>query len=587
MPTSRAKLNRAALPFALLVAVALLGWILWSLRDWQPEISEINHTQAAHEFDVIIRGGTIYDGSGGEPFVADVGIRQQVIIVVGDMSDSVADVDIDATGLAVAPGFVNVLSWAVESLIEDGRSLSDLKQGVTLEVFGEGWSMGPLNEAMKQETVERQSDVQFDVAWTTLGEYLDHLVERGISTNVASFVGATTVRIHELGYEDRPPTDEELERMKALVRTAMEEGALGVGSSLIYAPAFYADTDELVELSRAAAEYGGVYITHMRSEANRLEEAVDEVITIAREAEIDAEIYHLKAAGEENWPKMVRVLAQIESARADGLGITADMYTYTAGATGLNAAMPPWVQEGGLDSWIERLRDPETRARVVQEMRTPTDDWENLLLLAGTAERVVLSAFKNDDLKHLTGKTLAEVAEMRGTSPEETAMDLVIEDGSRVGAVYFLMSEDNLELQMKRPWVSFGSDEASLAPEGVFLESNPHPRAYGNFARLLGPYVRERGVISLAEAVRRLTSLPAENLNLKNRGRLAEDYFADIVVFDPQTIADRATFDEPHQLAIGVHHVFVNGTQVLRDGEHTGAMPGQVVRGPGWVGHGE
>lgn len=581
MPTSRARLNRAVLPFALLVSVVLLAWIFWKLKD-----ADMPVTESANHYEVIVRGGTIYDGSGGEPFVGDIAIRHERVAEIGDLPDLTADLEIDATGLAVAPGFVNVLSWAVESLIEDGRSLSDLKQGVTLEVFGEGWSMGPLNEAMKVETVERQSDVKFDVTWTTLGEYLDHLVKRGISTNVASFVGATTVRIHELGYEDRAPTGEELERMKALVRAAMEEGALGVGSSLIYAPAFYADSDELVELSRAAAEYGGVYITHMRSEANRLEEAVDEVITIAREAEIDAEIYHLKAAGEENWPKMERVLAQIESARAEGLGITADMYTYTAGATGLNAAMPPWVQEGGLEAWTERLRDPETRARVAEEMRTATDEWENLLLLAGTAERVILSAFKNDDLKHLTGKTLAEVAELRGTSPEETAMDLVVEDGSRVGAVYFLMSEDNLELQMKQPWVSFGSDEASLAPEGVFLQSNPHPRAYGNFARLLGRYVHERGVISLAEAVRRLTSLPAENLKLEGRGRLEEGYFADVVVFDPETVADRATFDEPHQLAVGVRHVFVNGTSVLRDGEHTGATPGRVVRGPGWVGHG-
>lgn len=578
--SQRARLNRAALPFALLVAAGLL---LWIFRDGIPGSSP-TETHDAEAYDVIVRGGTIYDGSGDDPFVGDLGVRGDRVAAIGDLSGATADAEIDASGLAVAPGFINMLSWAVESLIEDGRSLSDLKQGVTLEVFGEGWSMGPLNDDMKRETVERQSDVKFDVTWTTLGEYLDHLVERGISTNVASFVGATTVRIHEVGYEDRPPSDEELERMKALVRGAMEEGALGVGSSLIYAPAFYADTAELIELSRAAAEYGGLYITHMRSEANRLEEAVDEVISIAREAGIDAEIYHLKAAGEDNWPKMERVLAQIESARSEGLGITADMYTYTAGATGLDAAMPPWVQEGGYEAWAERLRDPATRSRVATEMRTATDEWENLLLLAGTAESVVLSAFKNDELKHLTGKTLAEIAEMRGTSPEEAAMDLVVEDGSRVGAVYFLMAEDNLELQMKQPWVSFGSDEASLAPEGVFLKSNPHPRAYGNVARLLGHYVRDRGVISLAEAVRRLTSLPAENLNLRHRGRLAEDFFADIAVFDPTTVADHATFDEPHQLAVGMRHVFVNGTQVLRDGEHTDAMPGRVVRGPGWVG---
>jgi len=539
------------------------------------------------QYDVILRGGTIYDGSGGPPFVGDVAIRGDSIVAVGDIGRASAATEIDVTGLAVAPGFINMLSWATESLIEDGRSLSGIKQGVTLEIFGEGSSMGPLNEAMKQEMLEQQGDIKYEIPWTTLGEYLEHLVERGISTNVASFIGATTVRVHEIGYEDRPPTPEELERMRALVRQAMEEGALGVGSSLIYAPAFYAKTDELIELARVAAEYGGMYISHMRSEGNRLLEAVDELITIAREANIPAEIYHLKAAGVENWPKIDEVIAKVEAARAEGLRITANMYTYTAGATGLDAAMPPWVQEGGLQQWKARLQDPQIRARLRREMTTPTDEWESLYLLAGSPEQVILVGFKQDSLKYLTGKTLAEVARMRGKSPEETAMDLVVQDDSRVETVYFLMSEDNVKKQIALPWMSFGSDAGSLAPEGVFLKSNPHPRAYGNFARLLGKYVREEKVIPLEEAVRKLTTLPAENLKLRRRGALRPGYFADVVVFDPATITDHATFENPHQLATGMVHVFVNGVQVLRDGEHTGAKPGRVVRGPGWKGWAE
>ena len=538
----------------------------------------------SERYDVILRGGTIYDGSGGPPFVGDVAIRGDSIVAVGDVGRASAATEIDVAGLAVAPGFINMLSWATESLIEDGRSLSGIKQGVTLEIFGEGESMGPLNEAMKQEMLEQQGDIKYAIPWTTLGEYLEHLVERGVSTNVASFVGATTVRIHEIGYEDRPPTPEELERMRALVRQAMEEGALGVGSSLIYAPAFYAKTDELIELARVAAEYGGMYISHMRSEGNRLLEAVDELITIAREANIPAEIYHLKAAGVQNWPKIDEVIAKVEAARAEGLRITADMYTYTAGATGLDAAMPPWVQEGGLQQWKARLQDPRIRARLRREMTTPTDEWESLYLLAGSPERVILVGFKQDSLKYLTGKTLAEVARMRGKSPEETAMDLVVQDDSRVETVYFLMSEDNVKKQIALPWMSFGSDAGSLAPEGVFLKSNPHPRAYGNFARLLGKYVREEQVIPLEEAIRKLTTLPAENLKLRRRGALRPGYFADVVVFDPATISDQATFENPHQLATGMVHVFVNGVQVLRDGEHTGAKPGRVVRGPGWKG---
>ena len=533
------------------------------------------------KYDVIIRHGAIYDGGGGKPFVGDVAIKADHVAKLGELGQATADVEIDAKGLAVAPGFINMLSWATESLLYDGRSQSDLRQGVTLEVFGEGWSMGPLNEAMRAEMIRMQGDVKFDVAWTTLAEFLEHLQRRGVSTNVASFVGATTVRIHVLGYADRPPNAAELERMKGLVRQAMQQGALGVGSSLIYAPAFYADTHELVELCKAAAEYDGMYVSHIRSEGNRLLESVDEFLQIAREAGIRSEIYHLKAAGEANWPKLDRVIAKIEQARQNGLEITADMYTYTAGGTGLNAAMPPWVQEGGLDRWIERLRDPKIRARVIEEMKTPTDKWENLLLAAGSPERVLLVGFKNESLKPLTGKSLAEIARQRGLSPEETAINMVIEDGSRVDTIYFFMDEANVKKKIALPWVSFCSDSESMAPEGPFLKSNPHPRAYGSFARLLGKYVREEQVIPLEAAIHRLSGLPAANLRLADRGRLKEGYFADVVIFDPTTIADHATYAEPHQYATGVKHVFVNGRQVIRDGEHTGAKPGRAVWGAG------
>jgi N-acyl-D-amino-acid deacylase len=536
----------------------------------------------ATEYDIIIRNGAIYDGSGGDPMIGDVAIKGDTLAAIGPLENAIARLEIDAEGLAVAPGFINMLSWANESLIEDGRSQGDIRQGVTLEVFGEGWSMGPLNEKMKAAETEQQGDIKFDIEWTTLAEYLDYLTARGISPNVASFVGATTVRIHEIGYEDRPPAPEELERMRGLVARAMEDGALGVGSSLIYAPAFYARTDELIELARVAAGYDGLYISHIRNEGNQLLEAVDELITIAREAGIRAEIYHLKAAGQANWSKLETVFEKVEVARADGLSISADIYTYVAGATGLDAAMPPWVQEGGYDAWAERLKNPATRRRLQREMSTPTNDWENLYLAAGSADKVLLVGFKNEALKPLTGKTLAEVAAMRGTSPEETAMDLVIEDGSRVGTVYFIMAEENIRKKIAQPWVSLGSDAGSIAPEGVFLKSNPHPRAYGNFARLLGKYVREEKVISLSEAIRKITSLPATHLKIERRGMLKMGHFADVVVFDPETIQDHATFDQPHQYATGVHHVFVNGVQVLKDSEHTGATPGQVVRGPGW-----
>lgn len=533
-------------------------------------------------FDLVIRGGTVYDGSGGKPLQADVGIRGDTISAIGDLSRADSRKTLDARGMAVAPGFINMLSWATESLLEDGRSQSDIRQGVTLEVFGEGWSMGPLSESMRRDEIKSQGDIKFQIRWTTLQDYLEHLERRGISPNIASFVGATTLRIHALGYQNRPPNAEELGRMRTLLRREMEGGALGVGSSLIYAPAFYAGTQELVELCKVAAQYDGVYISHIRSEGNQLLESIDELITIARESNIAAEIYHLKAAGRENWPKLDQVIGKVEAAREEGLRITADMYTYTAGSTGLNATMPPWVQEGGFERWRDRLRDPATRQRVAEEMRTPTDAWENLLLMAGSADKVLLSGFKNPDLKHLTGQSLAAVARQRGKSPEETAMDLIIEDNSRVECVYFLMSEENVKRNIALPWVSFCSDSASLSPEGVFLKSNPHPRAYGSFARLLGKYVRDEQVIPLEAAIHKLTKLPATNLGLRRRGELAPGYFADLVLFDPGQVQDRATYENPHQFAIGIRDVFVNGVQVLRDGEHTGAKPGRVVRGPGY-----
>ena len=537
------------------------------------------------DYDVIIRGGSVYDGSGASPIVADVGIVGDTVAIVGDLNGATARQEVRAAGLAISPGFINMLSWATETLIVDGRSESDIRQGVTLEVFGEGRSMGPLNAQMKAEMVAQQGDLSFDVPWTTLGEYLEHLVDRGVAPNVASFVGATTVRVHELGYEDRPPTAGELDRMRALVRQAMEEGALGVGSALIYA-AFYADTRELVELAKVASTYGGMYTSHIRDEGNRFMEAVDEIFRIAREAEIRAEIYHFKVKGPHNWSKLDEVIGRIEWARAEGLGVTANVYLYRAGSTGLNTAMPPWVQEGGLGPWIERLSDPAIRSRVAREMLEPGLGWNNNLELSGSADNVLLVGFRSETLKPLIGKTLAAVAQMRGTSIPETAMDLVVEDKSRVSAVYFMMAEENLRKKVGLPWVSFGSDGGSMAPEGVFLRSSPHPRTYGNFARLLAKYVRDDGVIPLEEAVRRLSALPAENLRLARRGRLLPGYYADIVVFDPGRIQDHASYDDPHRYVIGVEHVFVNGVQVLDRGEHTGALPGQVVRGPGWKGWG-
>lgn len=528
--------------------------------------------QKTPEFDIVIRGGILYDGTGGAPVEGDIGVLGDRIAAVGDLDGRLGHREIDASGLAVAPGFINMLSWANESLIEDGRSLSEIHQGVTLEVMGEGFSMGPLNEEMKQEVRERQNDIRYDIEWTTLGEYLLFLEDKGVATNVASFVGASTVRVHEMGYEDRDPTPEELERMQDLVRQAMEEGAVGVASSLPYIPAPFSSTEELVALASAAAEYDGMYISHIRNEGDTIFEALDEFVRIVREAPARGEIYHLKMSHKRNWAKMDEVIARIEAARAAGLAVTADIYTYHASSTGLNYDFPSWVMEGGHDEFVARLRDPAMRQRVVDEAEMiPPED-------------ILLVSFRNEELRPLTGKTLAEVSRMRSTSPVVTAMDLIVEDDSRIGTVRFTMDEDNVRRKIALPWVSFCSDSASMAPEEPFTNDQPHPRAYGSFARLLGKYVREEGILSLEEAVYRLSGFPAFNLRLVDRGRLAPDYFADIVVFDPQTVIDRATFEEPHQLATGVQHVFVNGEQVLRDEQHTGAMPGRFVKGPGYTG---
>ena len=532
-------------------------------------------------YDVIIRGGTVYDGTGSAGRRADVGIRGDRIATVGDLTGSQATMVSDATGLAVAPGFINMLSWSTDSLIADGRSQGEIRQGVTTEIFGEGSSMGPLTDAMKKRAIEQMGDIKYDITWTTLSEYLTGLERRGVSANVASFIGATTIREHVIGLEDRKPTPAQLDEMRALVRKEMEAGALGIGSSLIYAPAFYASTEELIELCKVAVQYRGKYISHMRSEGNRLIEAVQELIRISREAGIPAEIYHLKAAGRANWPKMDQVIEMIQKAQSEGLKITADMYTYEAGATGLDASMPPWVLDGGYDAAYKRLADPETRTKIAAAIRTPGNDWENLFLAAGSPDRVLLVEFKSDALKPLTGKTLAEAARLRGEDPVDTIMNLVLEDHSRVGTVYFMISEDNIRKEIRLPWVSFGSDASSMAPEPPFTKSATHPRAYGNFSRLLGKYVRDEKVIPLEEAVRRLSGLPATNLELDRRGFLREGMFADVVVFDPATIADRATFEKPHQYAVGMRQVFVNGTQVLKDGEHTGAKPGRALWGLG------
>ncbi|WP_394805275.1 N-acyl-D-amino-acid deacylase family protein [Kordiimonas aquimaris] len=552
----------------------VIGAVTWFIYD---------RSAPTIQYDLIIANGTVYDGSGGSPYTANVAVSKDRIVAIGDIDPKRSNLVIDASGMAVAPGFINVLSWATESLLVDGRSQGDIRQGVTTEVFGEGSTMGPINAEMRREMIERQGDLKFDVAWTSFGDYLMHLEQKGISPNVASYLGATTVRINVLGYEDRHATPAELSRMQEIVAEAMEEGALGIGSSLIYAPAAYANTEELIALMQTASRYGGGYISHMRSEGDRFEEAVDELISIARATDAPAEIYHLKAAGKSNWHKMDRVIEKVEAARAEGLKITADMYSYVAGATGLDAMMPPWVQEGGFSEWSKRLQDMSLRPRLIEEMSSP-QDWENLYLAAGSADKVLLTGFKSATLKPLTGKSLAEVAQMRGKSPEETAIELVIEDGSRVGTAYFIMSEENLRKKVQLPWVSFGSDAGSYTVAEPFTLSGTHPRAYGNFARVFAKYVREDQVLSVEEAVRKMTSLPAANMQLRERGSLKAGYFADIVIFDPTTIQDHATFDDPHQYSTGVSEVFINGVHVLKNGEHTGSTPGRVLRGPGWTG---
>jgi len=533
--------------------------------------------RAAH--DVVIRSGTIYDGSGGAPFAGDVAIDGDRIVATGKISER-GGIEIDAAGFAVAPGFINMLSWATTSLIADGRSQSDIRQGVTLEVFGEGWSLGPVNETMRREQTEQQGDIKYDITWTTLAEALETIAARGITPNIASFVGAATIRIHELAHDDRRPTAAELSRMRALVEAAMQGGALGLGSALIYSPATYADTDELVALAEIAGRHGGIYISHMRSEGDRLVEAVDEVIEIARRGRLPAEIYHLKQAGRSNWTKLDPVIDRVTRARADGLAITADMYPYEAGATGLSSCFPPWAHEGGLRATLARLRDAGQRGRIRDEMARPGTDWENLYEAAGTPEGIVLVSFKSERLKPLTGRTLGQVAAERAADPRDVAMDLVLEDESRVGMVIFMASAENLRREVALPWMSFGSDAGSIAPEGVFLLSQPHPRTYGTFARVLGRFAREERAAPLEDVIRRMTGFPAANLKLDRRGLLRRGFFADVVVFDPATIADHATYAVPHRYATGVAHVLVNGAQVLRDGEHTDARPGRVVFGP-------
>src|SRR6266481_5241109 len=544
---------------------------------------EPSPSPSSDDFDVIVRGGTLYDGTGTKPLQADVAIRGDRIAGIGDFKSAKAKTVIDAKGLAVAPGFINMLSWSTESLIQDGRSQSEILQGVTTEIMGEGESMGPVNDRVREHQIREQTDIKYDITWNTLAEYLQYLETHGISCNVASFIGATTIREYVIGFEDKQPTPEQLDEMRELVRKEMEAGALGIGTSLIYPPAFYAKTEELIELCKVAAKYQGKYISHMRSEGNQLFEALDELLRIAREANIPAEVYHIKAAGKKNWPKVDELLARIERAQKEGLNVTADMYTYTAAGTGLDACLPPWTEDGGYPALFKRLRDPTTREKIKAEVQVDSDKWENLYLAAGSPEKILLVGFKSEKLKPLTGKTLAEVAKMRGKDPIDTAMDLIAEDESRISTIYYLMSEENVKKELRKPWISFGSDEASQAPEGPFLKSNPHPRAYGNFARVLGKYVRDEKVLSISDAIHRLSGLPATNLGLDHRGFLKEGMFADVVVFDPATITDHATFEKPHQYATGVKHVLVNGVQVIKDGEHTGAKPGRALWGPGKV----
>jgi len=535
----------------------------------------------ADQYDIVITNGIVYDGSGDFPQDADIGIRGDRIVKIGTIHNtSGAKKVINAGGKAVTPGFINMLSWGAGSLLNDGRSMSGIKQGVTLELFGEGSSVGPLSEAMQRNRWGENPD---EYLWKTLGEGLLYLENNGISTNVGSFVGATTLRIHQIGYNDREPAAEEMEKMKQLTDEAMREGAMGLGTSLIYAPAFYAKTDELIELAGVVGDYNGMYISHMRSEGNRLIESIDELIEIGQEAGVHAEIHHLKAAGRQNWDKLDEVIERVEAARNSGKPVTANMYTYDAAATSLAAIFPPWTQDGGHSAWIERLKDPETREQIIEEIKTPTDEWENFYQMAGGGDGIILVGLRSDELQKYVGMTLSEVAAERGDEDEvRTAVDLTIEDNNRIGAIYYLMSEENVQRQIQLPWMSFGSDGGTFAAEGDVLNRQMHPRAWGNFARLLGKYVREEKLISLEEAIYRLTGLPASNLKLNDRGFLKEDYYADIVIFDPETIEDHATFENPHQYATGVEHVFVNGIQVLNDGEHTGKFPGRFVKGPGF-----
>ena len=544
---------------------------------------EASPSNSAQVFDVIIKGGTVYDGSGAEGRVADVAIRGDRIAGVGNFENSQAKRVIDAHGLAVAPGFINMLSWSTESLIVDGGSQSEIRQGVTTEVMGEGESMGPVNDRVRDYMLKQQTDIKYDITWKTLAEYLQYLEKRGVSCNVASFIGATTIRENVIGFENKEPTPEQLDQMRELVRREMEAGALGIGTALIYPPAFYAKTEELIELCKVAAKYKGKYISHMRSEGNHLLEAFDELLRISREANIPAELYHIKAAGQKNWSKMDALLARIEAAQKEGRPIRANMYTYIAGGTGLDACLPPWTEDGGYPELLKRLRDPEIRKKIAADVKVDTDKWENLYLAAGSPDRIIAGDFTSEKLKPLTNKSLAEIARIRGKDPIETIMDLLSENEKPIGATYFLMSEENVKKEIAKPWISFGSDEASQAPEGIFLKSTPHPRAYGTFARVLGKYVREEKLVSLPEAIRRLSALPATNLELDHRGFLKTDMFADVVVFDPVRITDHATFEKPAQYATGVKEVFVNGVEVLKDGEHTGAKPGRALWGPGKV----
>ena len=546
-------------------------------------VSAVPAAELPEKFDVVIKNGTVYDGTGSEGRKADVAIRGDRIVGVGDFQNSSATNVIDAHDLAVAPGFINMLSWSTESLIQDGRSQSEIRQGVTTEIMGEGESMGPVNDRVRQYMLKQQTDIKYDIPWNTLVEYLQYLEKQGVSCNIASFIGATTIRENVIGFEDKQPTPQQMDEMRELVRKEMEAGALGIGSALIYPPAFYAKTEELIELCKVAAKYQGKYISHMRSEGNRLLEAFDELLHISREAHIPAELYHIKALGQKNWGKMDTLLARIEAARKKGLPVRANMYTYIAGGTGLDACLPPWTQDGGYPELLKRLRDPEIRKKIAAEVKVDSDKWENLYLGAGSPDRIVLSDFTSEKLKPLDGKSLAEIAKIRGTDPIETIMDLLSENEARIGAMYFLMSEENVRKEITKPWISFGSDEASQAPEGLFLKSTPHPRAYGTFARVLGKYARDEKLVTLPEGIRRLSALPATNLGLDHRGFLKEGMFADVVVFDPVTIADHATFENPAQYATGMKNVFVNGREVLKDGEHTGAKPGRALYGPGKV----